>query len=179
MLITLRVVLADPVPMYHSLGLVHFGGGGGERFRAFRRLKGVGSLYFPGGCLCGGGGGGHVHDALCAPDAQGEPPLRRGETVGNTVSTYAICGYPRGFDCSGDQAAVWRLRVTHVACATPSGVGTKDGRSRLDCVGSPSSFVWMHACCGERLPLGQTCSLGYGLVGPVLQACRRIRPHGG
>ena len=29
MLITLLVLLADPVPMYHSLGLVHFWGGRG------------------------------------------------------------------------------------------------------------------------------------------------------
>ena len=61
----------------------------------------------------------------------------------------------------------------------PREQGVLEGAGDLDGVGSPPSFVWMHARCGERLPLGRTYSLGYGPVGPVLQVCRRIGPHGG
>ena len=43
----------------------------------------------------------------------------------------------------------------------------------------PVIIVWMHARCGERLPLGRTYSFGYGPVSPALQACQRIGPHGG
>ena len=42
MFITLPVLLADPVPICHSSGLVHFGGDGGGG----------------GGCVAFGGGGG-------------------------------------------------------------------------------------------------------------------------
>ena len=157
MLITLPVLLVDPVPMYHFLGLVHFGGEGGGGFRAFRRVReggfallsgrvplwwggrsAAGAAWWGRGGLCWGGGGGALPSHW----------LRRPRTWRLSVSAHRVTLRRRSI------VSTRMLRVAH-----------RKIRAR----------PFMHP---HRVEIGQ-CGRFLLWVGPVPQVCRRIGPHGG